>query len=401
MNPRVVGICLILTTFVRCYTQTRIITKIIDMFRISAKTGVALLACALLLAGCSGGKTFKVKGVIQGAKNGVLYLQREENGRYVDVDSLELGCNGRIELAGRAEEPQMYYLAFGKSEPALSFFADGAPVQVQAHIDSLDRARITAGDEQALYNEFMDYMRDFAARKEAVYLDILRSGAVDGAKDSLEIYRAMYEKLDRRQLQFVANFALSHPESRLSPLLAYTFLNKGYSPLLDTIAAKFTPEVAASRYGQEFATFVSNAKNTLVGMSAPQFELKTDSLTCRLEDFAGKNLFVVAWTAGDQANADYLTALKKVYEKWHPKGLEVLTSCIGGNDEDYRYDTYTLAMPWQDVRDARGVKSTLVEKFALTGTLPTGVLIGPDGIILARYVSPEGLEVALDYLSKQ
>ena len=367
---------------------------------ISGKASIALLVCAAALAGCSGGKTFKVKGVIEGAKNGMLYLQCEQDGRYVDVDSLELGRNGRIDLTGRADEPQMYYLAFGKSEPALSFFADGEPVQVQAHIDSLDRARITAGDEQELYTQFMDYMRDFAARKEAIYLNVLRSSAVDGARDSLEIYRSMYEKLDRRQLQFVANFAMTHPQSRLSPLLAYTFLNKGYSPLLDTISSKFTPEVAASRYGQEFNTFVQNAKNTLVGMPAPEFEISGDSTVCRLEDFAGKNLFVVAWTAGDPANTEYLSALKNVYEKWQAKGLEVLSTCVGGSQEDYRYDTYTLAMPWTEVRDARGVKNTLVEKFALTGTLPTGILVGSDGIILARYVSPEGLEKALEYLSK-
>lgn len=370
------------------------------MFRISVRTGAFVLAAALLAAGCSGGKTFKVKGTIEGAKNGTLFLQREQDGQYVNVDSLEMGRHGRFELTGDATEPQMYYLAFGKAEPVMSFFAEGDPVTVRAHIDSLDRAEIKGGREQALYAEFMGYMRDFSARKEAAYLDILRSSAVDGDRDSIAIYTSIYEKLDRRQLQYVANFAVTHPDSRLSPLLAYTFLNKGYSPLLDTIASKFSPEVSASRYGREFSDFVNSAKNTLVGMAAPDFELKKDTVSYRLGDFAGKNLFVVAWTAGNQANIDYMSALKQVYEHWHPKGLEVVSSCIGGSEEEYGYDIYSLNFPWTDVRDARGMKNELVEKFALTGTLPAGLLVGADGTILVRYVSPEGLEKALDYLSE-
>ena len=53
------------------------------------------------------------------------------------------------------------------------------------------------------------------------------------------------------------------------------------------------------------------------------------------------------------------------------------------------------------MRDARGVKNELVDKFALTGTLPSGVLIGEDGTILARGISPEALEKVLEYLSQQ
>lgn len=134
------------------------------------------------------------------------------------------------------------------------------------------------------------------------------------------------------------------------PLLAYTFLNKGYSPLLDTIATKLSPEVMNSRYGKEFSAFVSNAKNTLVGMNVPDFELVKDSVAYTPKTFAGKNLFVVVWTSGNQQNIDYLSALKQVYEKWHDKGLEVLSSSIGGSDEEYGYDIYSLNLPWTEVR---------------------------------------------------
>ena len=74
-----------------------------------------------------------------------------------------------------------------------------------------------------------------------------------------------------------------------------------------------------------------------------------------------------------------------MYGKWHDRGLEVLSSCISQNDEQYGYDIYSLNLPWAEVRDARGMKNTLIDKFALTGNLPAGLLIGRDGTIPVSY----------------
>ena len=359
-----------------------------------------LSLCAALAAGCGSDSTFQVKGTIAGAKNGTLYLQKEEEGHYLNVDSLEMGKNGKFEFTGDATEPQMYYLAFGKAAPVLSFFAESGTITIDARIDSLQKAKVKAGREQELYDEFLSYIRDFSGKKDKVYLDILRSSVVDGDKDSIEVYRSMYQSLERRQAQFVANFVLTHSDSRVAPLMAHTFLNQGYSPLLDSLVKSMSPEVADSKYGREFAGFVSAAKNTLVGMSAPDFELKKDTTAYSLSSFAGKELFLVVWSAGNQENIDYMSALKQVYGKWHDRGLEVLSSCISQNDEQYGYDIYSLNLPWAEVRDARGMKNTLIDKFALTGNLPAGLLIGRDGTILARYITPEDLDKVLDYLSK-
>lgn len=76
----------------------------------------------------------------------------------------------------------------------------------------------------------------------------------------------------------------------------------------------------------------------------------------------------------------------------------MLSSCISADDQQYGYDTYYLSMPWTEIRDARGVKNTVAEKFALTGNLPASVLIAPDGTILAKYITPSDLDKVLAYL---
>ena len=368
--------------------------KVVKMIRIFS---VMFLAAAVLVS-CGRGGNVVVTATIQGARNGTLYLQHEVDGLYRNVDSVEMKKNGRFELSADVDSPEVYYLAFGKSAPVISFFAEPGTVNVSARIDSLSSAKVTGGKNQELYTSFMEYMRDFASRKNDAYIKILQASAADGNKDSLQAYSNAYSGLERRQAQFIANFAVTNASYEIAPLIAYTFLNKGYSPILDTIKSKMPQNILASKYGREFSSFVEQAKNTLVGMKAPQFEMSQDSLSFSSEDYAGKYMFLVVWAAGDEVNSDYITSLKDVYAKWHGKGLEVLSSCISADDQQYGYDTYYLSMPWTEIRDARGVKNTVAEKFALTGNLPASVLIAPDGTILAKYITPSDLDKVLAYL---
>ena len=348
-----------------------------------------MFLAAAVLVSCGRGGNVVVTGTIQGAKNGTLYLQHEVDGLYRNVDSVEMKKNGRFELSADVDSPEVYYLAFGKSAPVISFFAEPGTVNVSARIDSLSSAKVTGGKNQELYTSFMEYMRDFASRKNDAYIKILQASAADGNKDSLQAYSNAYSGLERRQAQFIANFAVTNASYEIAPLIAYTFLNKGYSPILDTIKSKMPQNILASKYGREFSSFVEQAKNTLVGMKAPQFEMSQDSLSFSSADYAGKYMFLVVWAAGDEVNSDYITSLKDVYAKWHG---------ISADDQQYGYDTYYLSMPWTEIRDARGVKNTVAEKFALTGNLPASVLIAPDGTILAKYITPSDLDKVLAYL---
>lgn len=144
--------------------------KVVKMIRIFS---VMFLAAAVLVS-CGRGGNVVVTGTIQGAKNGTLYLQHEVDGLYRNVDSVEMKKNGRFELSADVDSPEVYYLAFGKSAPVISFFAEPGTVNVSARIDSLSSAKVTGGKNQELYTSFMEYMRDFASRKNDAYIKYFR-----------------------------------------------------------------------------------------------------------------------------------------------------------------------------------------------------------------------------------
>ena len=98
-----------------------------------------MFLAAAVLVSCGRGGNVVVTGTIQGAKNGTLYLQHEVDGLYRNVDSVEMKKNGRFELSADVDSPEVYYLAFGKSAPVISFFAEPGTVNVSARIGQSHR----------------------------------------------------------------------------------------------------------------------------------------------------------------------------------------------------------------------------------------------------------------------
>ena len=60
------------------------------------------------------------------------------------------------------------------------------------------------------------------------------------------------DNLLRRRYLFALNFASQHTDFNIAPYIAITEVNDANLILLDTVAAKMTPEVKASKYGKLF-----------------------------------------------------------------------------------------------------------------------------------------------------
>ena len=366
------------------------------------KIFIVLLAVMSLFS-CGKKCNTQVEGVVRGAKNGVLYVMNEQqDGTMSVLDSVEMKKNGKFEFSINEPSTRLCYLTFNKAVPTLAFFVEGVPVNIDAQVDSLSFAKVNGGENQKLYNEFLSYLKEFEARKSDLYIKVLQHSASNGKKDSLELYSQQYTKNIRRQAQYVANYALTHADNEVSPLVATSFLTQnGYSPILDSIASAMSPQVKESVYGKEFTDFIQRAKKSNIGNPAPAFELVKDSTKYSYDKYKGKNLFIAVWTPGQTASREYMLALEKEYIKWRDKGLEVISVAVTNDTMQYEHDTYYLNMPWVDVLENNAKTNSVIKEFALVGNFPMGVLIDKDGLLHARYIEPADLELILPAIEKK
>lgn len=209
----------------------------------------------------------------------------------------------------------------------------------------------------------------------------------------------IYKKIGRTPCQIYRNL-MQNPEanaemiSRCKPLItemqhafqqklshepdnwyALRGLSDVYEALGETEFAEkhpWTPD-AENRWSQE----------AWVGKQLPDFSATAiDGTPVNGSDYQGK-LLVLNWCAKSCGFcAPEIPHLKKVYEEYHDKGLEVIGISLDENEAELHQFTEEHAIPWQQIYDGKGWKSELAQFFGIN-SVPSQWFIDRDGKILS------------------
>jgi protocatechuate 3,4-dioxygenase beta subunit/peroxiredoxin len=132
------------------------------------------------------------------------------------------------------------------------------------------------------------------------------------------------------------------------------------------------------------------------GDAAPAFDLKTvDGKSAKLEDYKGKHLLVVFWSASwdDPQQLDAINAVHKEFGSHD--GFAVLGLAHYGSDEQLKERMKTLAITWPQVSvPPQPQEGSLMNQFT-SQRFPGVFLIGPDGKIVARDMYGEEIRAAV------
>jgi peroxiredoxin len=124
--------------------------------------------------------------------------------------------------------------------------------------------------------------------------------------------------------------------------------------------------------------------NAEVGSRAPSFELTADDGSgARLEDYRGKYVLLNFWATWCAPCVEEMPALSRLHNDFSDEGLVVLGVSIDENREAYQrfLDDYDVSFP--TVRDPTW---DVMMRYG-TKLVPETYLIGPDGIVLRKYVN--------------
>lgn len=231
------------------------------------------LASALMLVSCSettDKNTMVVQGNIDGLKKGKIFLQQYDNGKLVNLDSVEAKGNGKFTFKRKLEHPEIFYiyLDLNKREGTdfgdrLLFFGEPKTITINSKHDMFDiYAKIEGSDSQKILEEYNRNMRKFSNRNLELFeqqINALKSGKQEIA-DSIN---NLSEKNTLRRYLYALNFAITHPDSYVSPYIAVTDTPDANVKYLDSIYKILTPEVATSKYGIELKKHIEEVKKNL------------------------------------------------------------------------------------------------------------------------------------------
>lgn len=339
---------------------------------------------------------FSLTGKVEGISNGWLYLYYSNGEGKRIKDSSEIK-DGLFSFKGTVSEPGMAYLQLKEEKRnelnSANLFLEPGAIKVAAKLNEF-RYATTSGS--ALQK---DYAGLIASKKavEAKYQKQLDSLRTEKDHEKNAEIRERLAPYFREMAETDFHFFRNRPQSYITAYMMRFHVSDLPLDSLQAIYDRMGAKLQQSASAKDLAAEIQKLRGGSPGSAAKGFttvDINGSSLS--LTDYKGKYVLLDFWASWCVPCRKGNPHLKELYAKYKDKGIEF----IGIADDDRAEDAWKKAvekdgLPWKHVR--RGLKyengnydrsTDINENFGIH-TLPTKILIDPNGMIVGRYGEEE------------
>lgn len=281
------------------------------------------------------------------------------------------------------------------------FILENAPISLQIYPqDSNKKPIVKGGQTQKLYDEVTKEDEDFSKLMDKPYEQAndstLTQDIRNKAKAQLDSLRKI---ITNRHFEFI----MAHIPSPISDMLLQWYAQDMTETQVNAILNKMTASGIQYQYYKQIMAERRISKATAVGQHYTDIVLKgIDGKTdIQLSAYINKNRYTLLdfWASWCGPCRAEMPNVVKVYKLYHNKGLEVVGVSLDNNREAWVKAISTLKMPWPQMSDLKGWKSTAAAAYNIRA-IPTNVLIDNKGNIIAKDLRGEELLKKMEELMK-
>jgi len=206
-----------------------------------------------------------VKGRVEGLRKGMLYLQKFQDSLLINVDSTLVEGTPTFEFKTPIETAEVFYLFLDKEDgdslnDRILFFGEKGQIEISTLLKTFESsAKITGSKNQELLQEYLSFKRKFNDQNLELMKSFYEAQMAQNSQRADSIENQINRLLKRRYL-YTINFAATNTDQNIAPYLALTQVYDANLALLDSIAVKMTPEVRASKYGEQFTLYLEERR---------------------------------------------------------------------------------------------------------------------------------------------
>lgn len=374
-------------------------------------------------------KKFELKGQIAGANGQILRLSygQAEKGEVI-TDSITVS-DGKFIFRGPLEGPTFGYLTLGQQDPWSSNYFMGIlePTSMKIVLDKehLSQGRLTGSKEHAKYAALeakkapimaeMKPLEDHYSEVSSAYVQASKAAKeleakADSLKEESAAIREKFAPFRERTGAVEEEFIQQNPGSIVSAYLLRFKVSSMPLEKVDGYYNSFTQAVQNSTFGQDVKDEIRKMRSGSPGSRAVVFatnDINGEPLS--LADFKGQYVLIDFWASWCVPCRKGNPHLIELYKKYKADGFEI----IGVSDDDGKESAWKKAVEqdqigiWKHVlRGLKRVGNTFdrsedISEHYGVHTLPTKILIDPNGVIIGRYASGAGSDADLDAKLKE
>lgn len=343
------------------------------------KKNILIAALAFIIAACNAPAKksgYTVTGDLSGI-TGKVYLTQFEGKMPLRIDSAKV-TNGKFTFTGDIGTPILASIQNDKGD-IVRFFLEDSEITINGSANNPANITVTGSATEELY-------RKMEKEIAALY-------------DSMPtVPRETWDSIENTATNIRKEFVKKNPLSVAAAYVLYRELSYAMTPdELDSYLAGFDPSIRSSVYYKLVESMSSALKKTAVGQKYTDISVPNkDGKPVALSSFIDERKYVLldfwaSWCPPCRAEIPNLAAAYKVYAS---KGFEIYSVSLDRNHEDWLNGIAYMKMNWINVSTLTFWESEAAAIYGVR-SIPSNILIAPDGTIIARNLEGEALHTKL------
>ncbi len=318
--------------------------------------------------------------------------------------------NGSFKIEGIAASPHLYHILIvekGKVHAIhrdVSLFLENSDITITANLDSIptsdllrehiypyNKVKIVGSKSHDLFLKYFNgnsVFRKKIADANHIYTSYLKEKRTDLERNTgqgIEMTVAI-DAARKERVEYVKQFVKDNPGNAVSLAVIEMNLSNFSANEIEELFSCLSPKLRKDGYEQELEQNATIVKKTAVGAKYVDFSFQDkDDNNIKLSDYLGKGKYVLLelWASWCGPCIKDLPHLKNVYALYHPSGFEIMQISLDDNKEKWLSAVKEQQMEWLQVTDLKAFKGGFAKAYNID-SIPTCILIGPDGEILDR-----------------
>jgi peroxiredoxin len=333
---------------------------------------------------------FVLTGTIKGFEGGKVYLQKYIGSELKSIDSVDYGKMG-FTFKGKVARPEVYGIKIANYPRPCNIFVENAAITVEANLDNYYKPTVKGSASHDLYLTVMANADKFDAKVDS--LDELAQRASQTG-DTITENKLINEiaQADIAAKSYLLNYVLQNRNSEVAAFIGFRHLPFRLSfDEVDKMAKSFSDSLNGYVFAENIKEYAQKLGNVQVGKPAPEFA-QNDSLgkPVHLSSFKGKYVLVDFWASWCSPCRAENPNVVKAFAQFSKKGFTVLGVSLDYKREKWQEAIAKDKLTWTHVSELNFWSNSAVKLYAVR-SIPSNVLIDPQGIIIGRNLKGEDL----------
>ncbi len=349
-----------------------------------------ILFALLLLASISlsAQEGFKIAGRLGGTLGGKLLLVTIGSEGAVKLDETTM-TNGSFDFAGKVDAVTPAYILTEERQPIASLMLENTEFAVVAGQEGIEVEG--GGDAQKIWNQY-ETISQLVSKEKMKMEQEAQTAYSSGNQMKLQAVQQQYLKVAEEAGRQQAALFEAYKDSPVTAFMIFTVMQQADYAYLKELYDGLGETAKNCISGQLIAQRIEQFKQVEVGGVAPDFIGLTDKRdTVSLYGLQAKVKLVDFWASWCGPCRAEMPNVKKVYKKYHGKGLEILGVSIDQKAEDWLKALETDRLPWVNILD----QESRIAAYFLVQAIPHTILLDENNKIIAKNLRGKELEAKI------